>query len=122
MSKQLNVSTETVLPACLIADVELSLHGGQRSRRLQQDDDDDWDEGISSEWACRRGCGCCRRHSVVSVVLTQGSLPDCWCLNIGEVEQAELSSTLNLASNCLFVAYNNSSSSSSNAGDAHGCK
>lgn len=49
VATQLGVKKEAVLPACLIADVELNFHG----RRLQQNDDDDdaWDEGISSKEA-----------------------------------------------------------------------
>lgn len=45
VAQQLNVTKESVLPACLIAGVELSFHG----RSLLQDDDDNWDEGIASE-------------------------------------------------------------------------
>jgi hypothetical protein len=45
---QLNVTQESALPACLIADVELSFQG----RRLLQDDDDDaWNQGIASKLA-----------------------------------------------------------------------
>lgn len=47
VAKQLNVTKESALPACLIADVDLSFHG----RSLLQDDDEDWNEGIAS--------GCC---------------------------------------------------------------
>lgn len=48
VAQQLGIEKEAVLPACLVADVQLSLHG----RRLQQDDDEDsWDEGISSKHA-----------------------------------------------------------------------
>ncbi len=68
MAKQLNVTKEAVLPACLIADVELSMHG----RSLLQDDDD-WNEGINSEFAAKSGyhVSCC-----IPCVL------DCWCFRI----------------------------------------
>lgn len=44
---QLNVTKESALPACLIADVKLSFSNGRRL--LQDDDDDSWDQGISSK-------------------------------------------------------------------------
>lgn len=44
VAQQLNVTKESVLPACLIADVELAFQG----RSLLQDDDEDWDNGINS--------------------------------------------------------------------------
>jgi hypothetical protein len=47
VAKQLNVTKESVLPACLIADVELAFQG----RSLLQDDDEDWDNGINSRFA-----------------------------------------------------------------------
>lgn len=51
VATELGIRKEAVLPACLVADVELNFHG----RRLQQNDDDDdaWDEGISSKGAAR---------------------------------------------------------------------
>lgn len=43
---QLNVTKQSAMPACLIADVELSFQG--RSL-LQSDDDNSWNQGIASK-------------------------------------------------------------------------
>jgi hypothetical protein len=47
VANKLNVTKESALPACLIADVELSFTNGRRL--LQDDDDHSWNQGISSK-------------------------------------------------------------------------